>query len=76
MKRHPIPKEIFDELYRACIYGGPGSKYYKERIGPYALSEEQIAALIDHLNSSHSSALEYANAKEAIEFLQNLKNRK
>ena len=76
MKRHPIPEEIFDELYRACIYGGPGSKYFKDRIGPYALSELQLNKLIEHLNSSHSSALEYSNAIEAIEFLKTLINRK
>lgn len=76
MKRYPVPEEIFNELYKACIFGGPGAKYFKDRIGPYGLSEKQINDLIDHLNSSHSSALEYSYAKEAIEFLETLKNRK
>ncbi|MCB9225035.1 MAG: hypothetical protein R2780_05355 [Crocinitomicaceae bacterium] len=76
MERAPIPEEIFQELIRSCMFGGPGAAFFREKIGPFQLTDDQFTKLIEALSSCHTSALEYNYAKEAIDFLQNLKNRK
>lgn len=76
MKRNPIPKDLFKKLEQNTGWGGTGVKFFKETIGSFILSNEQIDKLVEHLTKGISSAWENASAQETITFLEQLKNRR